>query len=543
MEDLIADPTKFEKLHVKEGKDYNFMIKEKKIVDELLTELLEKQSINGYTKERLTPDGPNPARLYGLPKIHKDLVNGLPKFRPIISQIGSSTYKLAKFLLPFITPVVSNKYTLSDSFKFISMLDNQNHRYYMASLDIDSLFTNIPLSETIEIIIKQIYDKNRKIQGISKKDFRRMLELATKGTVFYFNGSYFRQIDGVAMGSPLGPHLANAFLCYYEQIWIDNCPLLFAPMLYVRYVDDIFVLLRSRENLSRLVDYFNLKHPNIHFTWEEEKDNRLSFLDISVYRDTDGFVTSIHRKNTFSGIYTNYMSFISDKYKHSLVSTLLYRAYMISSSYQILHEEIVKLKEVLKSNSYPKAKLDNIIFRFFDKISNPPIPVTTVPKKVVRIILPFLGSASLNIKKKLNQSFRHALPMCSLQVVFKTQNRMSSWFSFKDMIPKSLLSGVIYEYKCPRCKSGYRGSTFRYWEKRLEEHLHLSALTGYALKGMQVFPPLEHSRKCAPINRDQFTIIGKERDRNLLRIKESIFIRETLPSLNGMDSSAKLYLF
>ena len=145
-------------------------------------------------------------------------------------------------------------------------------------------------------------------------------------------------------------------------MWIDDCPLSFAPMLYVRYVDDIFVLLRSHENLSRLVDYLNLKHPNINFTWEEEKDNRLAFLDINVYRESDGFVTSVHRKNTFSGIYTNYMSFISDKYKHSLVSTLLYRAYTISSSYQIFHEEIVKLKEVLKRNSYPKAKVDNLIF-------------------------------------------------------------------------------------------------------------------------------------------------------------------------------------
>ena len=113
----------------------------------------------------------------------------------------------------------------------ISMLNNQNHRYFMASLDIDSRFTNIPLSETIEIIITQIYGNQRKLQGISKSDFRSMLQITTKGTVFYFDGTYFRQIDGVAMGSPLGPALANVSLCFHVKSWIEDCPLSYAPML------------------------------------------------------------------------------------------------------------------------------------------------------------------------------------------------------------------------------------------------------------------------------------------------------------------------
>ena len=97
----------------------------------------------------------------------------------------------------------------------------------MASLDVDSLFTNIPLDETIEIVTKKVFAKKNKVNGLSRTDFRRLLALSTKGTAFLFDGSYYRQKDGVAMGSPLGPVLANAFLCHYETKWLDECPLSF----------------------------------------------------------------------------------------------------------------------------------------------------------------------------------------------------------------------------------------------------------------------------------------------------------------------------
>ena len=102
MHEMVDDEEKFRRVNVSDGKDYNFMVKEKKIVDDFLTMLQEKNSIDDKQKEELTPDGPNPAWLYGLPKVHKPLVGGLPKYRPIMSQIGSTTYKIAKFLLTFI---------------------------------------------------------------------------------------------------------------------------------------------------------------------------------------------------------------------------------------------------------------------------------------------------------------------------------------------------------------------------------------------------------------------------------------------------------
>ena len=72
------------------------------------------------------------------------------------------------------------------------------------------------------------------------------------------------------MGSPLGPALAKAFLCRHEVSWLDNCPLSYAPVFYARYVDDVFVLLRSADHVQQLVSYLSSQHTNINFTFEVE---------------------------------------------------------------------------------------------------------------------------------------------------------------------------------------------------------------------------------------------------------------------------------
>ena len=162
-ETLISDPAKFQKLSVPENKNYNFMVKEKRLVDNILDTLYEKNAITCDIKTILTSDGPSPARLYGLPKIHKALVDGLPNYRPSIYQIGSPTYEIAKYLLNFISPITKNEYTLKDSFEFVSMTDKQDDNCFMCSFDIDSLFTNVPLEETIEIVIKNEFGRKKKI--------------------------------------------------------------------------------------------------------------------------------------------------------------------------------------------------------------------------------------------------------------------------------------------------------------------------------------------------------------------------------------------
>ena len=87
----------------------------------------------------------------------------------------------------------------------------------MGSLDVDSLFTNIPLEETIEICTNELFKKSETVEGFSKSEFKELLPLATKDSHFIFDGTLYKHVSGVALSSLLGPALANAFLVYHEE--------------------------------------------------------------------------------------------------------------------------------------------------------------------------------------------------------------------------------------------------------------------------------------------------------------------------------------
>ena len=133
----------------------------------------------------------------------------------------------------------------------------------MGSLDVDSLFTYTPLDKTIDICTNTIYSEQDVIEGINKEEFQNLLSLATKESYFIFNKVLYKQKDGVAIGSPLGPILTNAFLCFYERKYLEECPSEFKPVFYRRYVDDIFVLFKSTDHLEKFCNYFNTCHPNM----------------------------------------------------------------------------------------------------------------------------------------------------------------------------------------------------------------------------------------------------------------------------------------
>ena len=112
----------------------------------------------------------------------------------------------------------------------------------MASLDADFLFTNVLLDETIEICVKELFKFSQTVSGLNKQQVLEMLSLATKENIILFDQKYYSQTDGLAMGSPLDPTLANILLCCYETTWLKNCPKSFKPVYYTKYVDYIFVL-------------------------------------------------------------------------------------------------------------------------------------------------------------------------------------------------------------------------------------------------------------------------------------------------------------
>ena len=154
-----------------------------------------------------------------------------------------------------------------------------------------------------------------------------MKKMSLSFVIVLFEGELYKQIDQVAMGSPLGPTLANIFLCFHEKIWLGNFHAEFKPVIYRRFVDNTFLLFRSKEHIEKFCLYLNCQHPNIKFTSEIEDNNSIFFLDIKIKRDNIRFLTSVYQKPTFSGVFTNFDSYIPLSYKSGLISSLLYRAF------------------------------------------------------------------------------------------------------------------------------------------------------------------------------------------------------------------------
>ena len=138
---------------------------------------------------------------------------------------------------------------------------------------------------------------------LSKRDLLKLLETATSKWSFFFDYLLYEQVDGFAMGSLLGPTLADAFLCHYEKECLYNCPIHFKPIAQKSYVDDVFF--SSKEHLQRFVDYMNKQH----------KCQKLTFLDIKITLQKQILKTSVYRKLTFSGVFMHYESYLDQTYK------------------------------------------------------------------------------------------------------------------------------------------------------------------------------------------------------------------------------------
>ena len=118
----------------------------------------------------------------------------------------------------------------------------------MCSFDVSSLFTNVPLDETIQICLDKLYALPDP-PTLPRSVLKGLLEFATKKSHFIFDGQYYDQIDGVAMGSPLGPVLANIFMCHFEEEWVFNNNA--RPSIWFRYVDDTFSLFDSKNTATQ----------------------------------------------------------------------------------------------------------------------------------------------------------------------------------------------------------------------------------------------------------------------------------------------------
>ena len=217
----------------------------------------------GYRK--LYPTGSKPGLFYGTAKVHKlKIGEGLKELtvRPIISNIGTTIYETAKYLNTLLTPLTKSQYNILSTDDFIQKIKSERipKRFKMISFDVKNLFTNMLLHQTIEILLSKVYQEKKIKTSIPKNILRELLYLCTKEVHFMFNDEIYIQSDGVAMGSPLGPLLANIFMMSLEEEVITKL----MPYLcnWKRCVDDTYAYVNSDKVdfiLRKLTSY----HPSL----------------------------------------------------------------------------------------------------------------------------------------------------------------------------------------------------------------------------------------------------------------------------------------
>ena len=281
------------------------------------------------------------------------------------------------------------------------------------------------------------------------------MKIATSDVQFSFNNVIYSQVDGVAMGSPLGPTLANIFMGYLETKLVNE---LSSQALYIRYMDDCLVISQSEEVNEALFCKLNALHEKISFTKEVEINNQIPFLDILITKSKAKFLTSLYRKPSFTGQYLHFQSFCTKKRKINLIRTLYHRACMICSP-EMLQTETEKIQKILVGNGYPLELINRVIKSHDDNRSKPKL---IGPEKFPAVLkLPYLGNASRLFERKVQELIQSTYNQVKPRIIFVSKPILR--LELKDPIPHLNKSCIIYKSNC-FCVKSYIGQTSRHFK-------------------------------------------------------------------------------
>ena len=476
-----------------------------------------------------------PGYIYGNVKTHK---NGNP-LRPIISQIPTPTYKLAKQLNSILTPYIPAKYRVKSSTEFLNIVRSARPNGAIASLDVESLFTNVPVEETIGMICDRVYrNDNTPTLDIPEDALRSLLRLCTMKAPFTnHRGEMYTQVDGVALGSPLGVLFADFYMGIIEERVFEQHQ---EPDIYCRYVDDTFIKSNDPNHIEELRRKFE-ECSSLKFTSENSINGNLPFLDVLLTQgdSRENFSTTVYKKPTNMGLCLNGKSECPDRYKKTAINAYIRRALSHCSSWRSTTEEIDNATQMLINNGFTNKsimmQIRKTMDHWYNDISNPDPPAIAPQEK---INLFYKNQWHRNYKKDekalreiINVNVKPVNSSDIVNLVIYYKNRKTSNLIMKNNptpSPDTLKKrNVVYLFKCPimSCTHEYIGMTTMRLSKRMSCHAQEGAI-------------FSHFRQCHNVTpvRDTFInnieIIDSNSDNKRLRFLEALHILERKPSLN-----------
>ncbi|XP_046382334.1 uncharacterized protein LOC124153280 [Ischnura elegans] len=309
----------------------------------------------------------------------------------------------------------------------------------MVSFDVVSLFTKVPLKETLQLLSARF---NAKIVNL----FQHVLT----STYFQFRGEFYEQTDGVAMGSPLSPAIANFFMEDFEERALSTAKI--KPKYYFRYVDDTFIVWpHGQETLPAFLQHMNSLHPNIQVTMEMEKDGCLPFLDVLIRRKEDGSLSHrVYRKPTHTDLYLNGLSHHHPSQRNAVLTSLFHRAKRIADE-ESLPQEINHLRTTFQRNGYGKTEIMKALKRTFqDQRATKEFLAhedNDKAKPIAKAALPYISTISgklSRILRKRNIETIHKPPGKLRSQLVKVKDRMGLKTSGVYQIPWLRLSAGAF---------------------------------------------------------------------------------------------------
>ena len=257
-----------------------------------------------------------------------------------------------------------------------------------------------------------------------------------------YKDKLFQQIDGVAMGSPLGPTLVNFFLAKMAKK-IMSIASANHPLWFLRYVDDIFAVFGTNVSCLKFLDIINSQHKNIRFTVEYGSE-LMCFLDVQIKVKENECDTWTWRKTTHTGFLLNFDALCPLKWKSGLILCLLNYAKAICSFKYLFQNDVIKLRQMFLSNGYPIWFFNKFLQRFSTVDNGLSGCERSEINPVVYLNVPYIGKESRRFVSRLAKLFQVKFDV-KVSAIYKTF-KAGTYFQLKLRTP--LLLCVIYKFTC-----------------------------------------------------------------------------------------------
>lgn len=537
------------------------------LIQNILDRLKNKKFINERQRQYLAGKRqPRHRRFYTLPKIHKNprswtIPFKIPPGRPIVSDCGSETYHTAEYLDHFLNPLSTlHPAYIKDTYAFIKLIKSLKiqSEFYLFTMDVESLYTNIPIEEGIRCV-QQIFEK----YPDPKRPDAELIELLRVNLTrndFVFDREFYLQIKGTAMGKRFAPSYANIYMANWEQGALAKCPQ--KPTMYVRYLDDIFgIWLGSREDFGIFFKILNNHDSSIKLKVQIDQ-NSIDFLDTTVFRGPDFnkerkldikvffksttthallHKTSHHPKHTFRGI----------------IKSQLIRFRRICTRSQDFLEATRTLFRALRKRGYARSFLRNCFSTFQIKTARSKtdlLPLITTFSTMARMLNSKLKNNFINMTDRDN-----LIPNAEVISAYRRHKNLKDWLVraqlssfdfdkplkaqkyfhkphfiwnntnktiFKIQQDFTLRSkNCVYIISCLKCRMQYVGETKNYLYTRLSQHL-FNIRNGKESNTLLVKHFIDHGREHLRLAGLEGNVCWSERERKK-RERHWIFMLST----------------